>query len=57
MSAGGALTGFQAAAKILHWLRAYDGGELKLPIDLDVVRQMLPTTPLGKGVRVIPGAG
>lgn len=53
MSAGGALTGFRAAAKILHWLRAYDGGELKLPIDLDLVRQVLPSTPLGKGVRII----
>lgn len=40
-------TPFKAAATILKWLDAI--GELTLPINLDLVRQMLPTTPYGKG--------
>ena len=40
-------TPFKSAANILTWLEAI--GERKLPIDLDLVRQMLPTTPYGKG--------
>lgn len=39
-------TPFKAAATILKWLDAI--GELTLPINLDLVRQMLPTTPLVK---------
>ncbi len=41
------LNAFKAAARILTWLGAT--GRLTLPIDLDLVRQMLPDTPLGRG--------
>jgi hypothetical protein len=50
LSAAAPLNGFTAAAKILKWLDAI--GCLKLPIDLDLVRQMLPDTPLGKGTLI-----
>ena len=45
--------GFTAAAKVLKWLRAWHAENMPEAIDLDVVRQMLPTTPYGKGVREI----
>lgn len=45
------LNAFKAAARILDLLRATN--RLTLPIDLDVVREMLPGTPLGKEVVVI----
>lgn len=41
--------GFTAAAKVLKWLRAWHAENMPEAIDLDVVRQMLPTTPYGKG--------
>jgi len=41
------LNAFKAAARILTWLGAT--GRLTLPIDLDLVRQMLPETPFGRG--------
>lgn len=47
MSNDDKLTPFKAAARILTWLEAI--GQLQLPIDLDLIRQMLPTTPFGKG--------
>lgn len=48
------LTPFKAAATILKWLDAI--GELTLPINLDLVRQMLPTTPFGKGAVLLEPA-
>ena len=47
MTDAAALNSFKAAAKILTWLEAI--GCRKLPIDLDLVRQMLPDTPFGRG--------
>ena len=47
MTATGDLNAFKAAANILTWLEAIKC--LTLPIDLDLVRQMLPETPLGRG--------
>lgn len=47
MSTTAPLSSFKAAANILNWLAAMQC--LKLPIDLDLVRQMLPDTPLGRG--------
>lgn len=47
MTDAAALNSFKAAAKILTWLDAI--GCRKLPIDLDLVRQMLPDTPFGRG--------
>lgn len=52
MSGGAPLNGFTAAATILKWLRAANG-QAVIPVDLDQVREGLPGTPLGKGVRVI----
>lgn len=48
-----ALNGAIAANKVHHWLRAWYGADVPETVDLDVVRQMLPTTPYGKGVREI----
>ena len=47
MTAMDDLNAFKAAARILTWLGAT--GRLTLPIDLDLVRQMLPETPFGRG--------
>jgi len=47
-------TPFKAAATILKWLDAI--GELTLPINLDLLRQMLPTTPFGKGATLLEPA-
>ena len=47
MSDTAAINSFKAAARILAWLDAI--GCRKLPIDLDLVRQMLPDTPFGHG--------
>jgi hypothetical protein len=44
------LNSFKAAAKILTWLDAM--GSLTLPIDLELVRQMLPDTPFGRGTSI-----
>jgi len=48
------LTPFKAAARILDWLEAI--GERSLPINLDLVRQMLPATPFGEGVVLLEPA-
>jgi len=54
MSAAQVLTASIAASTALKWLRAYHR-ESGMPdaVDLEVLRQMLPTTPYGKGVREI----
>lgn len=54
MSAPQTLTGSIAASTALKWLRAYHR-ESGMPdaVDLDILRQMLPTTPYGKDVREI----
>ena len=54
MSTPQALTGSIAASTALKWLRAYHR-ESGMPdaVDLDILRQMLPTTPYGKDVRQI----
>ena len=51
MSDAAALNSFKAAARILSWLDAI--GCLTLPIDLELVRQMLPGTPFGRGTSTI----
>ena len=53
MSTPPALNGAIAANKVHHWLRAWYGADVPEAVDLDLVRQMLPTTPYGKGVREI----
>ncbi len=45
------LNAYKAASRILGLLEAT--GHLQLPIDLDLVRQMLPGTPLGRDVTAI----
>lgn len=50
MSSHERLNGFTAAATVLKWLRAWYTDNMPEAIDLDVVRQMLPSTPYGKGV-------
>lgn len=52
MSDAQSLNGFTAAAKIIRWLEI--GNRLTLPIDLDVVRELLPETPLGQGATIKP---
>ena len=47
------LTAPKAAYRLIDWMRAYLGGEKPLITDLDLIRQMLPSTPFGKGVREI----
>ena len=47
MTVAADLNAFKAAARILTWLGAI--GRLTLPIDLDLVRQMLSDTPFGRG--------
>jgi len=47
------LNGITAAATVHKWLRAWYGENMPGAIDLDVVRQMLPTTPYGLGIRVL----
>ena len=47
------LTAPRAAYRLIGWMRAYLGGEKPLITDLDLIRQMLPSTPFGKGVREI----
>lgn len=54
MAGSDELTPFKAAARILDWLEAI--GELTLPINLDLVRQMLPSTPFGKGAVLLEPA-
>lgn len=50
MSDASPLNGFKAAKKILDLLEAL--GYLTLPIDLDLVRKMLPDMPLGRGAMI-----
>lgn len=54
MSDGKDMNGFIAASNVLTWLRAWYGQEVPPDaIDLDVVRQILPDTRYGKGIREI----
>ncbi|WP_131111620.1 ImmA/IrrE family metallo-endopeptidase [Sulfuricystis thermophila] len=53
MSTPPALNGAIAANKVHHWLRAWYGADVPEAVDLDLVRQMLPSTPFGAGVREI----
>lgn len=53
MSGNDPINGFTAAATVLKWLRAWHGDGMPEAIDLDVVRQMLPSTPYSKGAREI----
>lgn len=53
MSTTQALTGSIAANNIHKWMRAWHQGAAPDAIDLDLVRQMLPDTPYGQGVREI----
>lgn len=53
MTAAPPLTGSIAASRLHHWLRAWYAGPVPEAVDLEVVRQMLPATPFGAGVREI----
>lgn len=53
MSPSQPLTGSIAASTVLRWLRAWHADGMPDAVDLEVVRQMLPETPYGKGVREI----
>ena len=53
MSAAQTLTGSIAANTVQKWLRAWYSTGMPDAIDLEVVRQMLPGTPYGTGVREI----
>ena len=53
MSAAHTLTGSIAANNVQKWLRAWHQGGVPDAIDLEIVRQMLPGTPYGAGVREI----
>lgn len=48
-----ALTGSIAASHVIKWLRAWYSTGMPDAIDLEIVRQMLPSTPYGTGVREI----
>ena len=53
MSTPQALTGSIAASHVIKWLRAWYSTGMPDAIDLEIVRQMLPSTPYGTGVREI----
>ena len=53
MSAAQALTGSSAASHVIKWLRAWYSTGMPDAINLEIVRQMLPSTPYGTGVREI----
>ena len=54
MSAAQTLTGSIAASHVIKWLRMWYRDEgVPDAIDLEIVRQMLPGTPYGTGVREI----
>ena len=53
MSASQALTGSIASSHVIKWLRAWYSEGMPDAIDLEIVRQMLPSTPYGAGVREI----
>ena len=46
-----ALTGSIASSHVIKWLRAWYSEGMPDAIDLEIVRQMLPSTPYGAGVR------
>ena len=47
------LTGSIASSHVIKWLRAWYSEGMPDAIDLEIVRQMLPSTPYGAGVREI----
>jgi hypothetical protein len=53
LSAAQALTGSIASSHVIKWLRAWYSEGMPDAIDLEIVRQMLPSTPYGTGVREI----
>lgn len=53
MSDAQALTGSIASSHVIKWLRAWYSEGMPDAIDLEIVRQMLPSTPYGAGVREI----
>ena len=53
MSASQALTGSIASSHVIKWLRAWYIEGMPDAIDMEIVRQMLPSTPYGAGVREI----
>ena len=53
MSAAQTLTGSIASSHVIKWLRAWYSEGMPDAIDLEIVRQMLPSTPYGAGVREI----
>ena len=53
MSEAQALTGSIASSHVIKWLRAWYSDGMPDAIDLEIVRQMLPSTPYGAGVREI----
>lgn len=53
MSISSPLTSSIASSTVLKWLRAWYAGDMPDAVDLEVVRQMLPSTPYGQGVREI----
>ena len=53
MNAAQALTGSIAANTVQKWLRAWHSEGVPDAVDLEIVRQMLPSTPYGAGVREI----
>ena len=53
MSEAQALTGSIASSHIIKWLRAWYSEGMPDAIDLEIVRQMLPSTPYGASVREI----
>ena len=53
MSAAQTLTGSIASSHVIKWLRAWYSEAMPDAIDLEIVRQMLPSTPYGAGVREI----
>ena len=53
MSDAQALTGSIASSHVIKWLRAWYSEGMPDAIDLEIVRQRLPSTPYGAGVREI----
>jgi hypothetical protein len=53
LGAAQALTGSIASSHVIKWLRAWYSEGMPDAIDLEIVRQMLPSTPYGTGVREI----
>lgn len=53
MNAAQSLTGSIAANTVQKWLRAWHNEGVPDAVDLEIVRQMLPSTPYGTGVREI----